>query len=83
MTTVINSTTYQDGKRITEQTVTYLKSDDIQALGRLQMNLAATLQQLEKMNGTEPQYERLVSSKAVYEQAIAAQQAIVDGYTEE
>ena len=83
MTTTINNNEYVDGKRVCNQTITYTKADDIQTLGRLQISLAATLSQLDKMTGAEPTHERFVANKTAYENAITAQQAIVDGYSTE
>ena len=83
MKTTITKTEYKGGKRTSHQTVEYTKADDLQTLGRLQINLGATLAQIEKMTGTEPTYERFIANKTAYENAIAAQQAIVDGYSTE
>lgn len=83
MKTTITSNQYKNGKRICEQTVEYTKADDLQMLGRLQINLAGTLTQSAKMTGTEPMYERYVRNVTNLENAIKAQQAIVDAYDKE
>lgn len=83
MKTTIISNQYKNGKRTCEQTVEYTKADDLQMLGRLQINLAGTLTQIAKTTGTEPMYERYVRNVTNLENAIKAQQAIVDAYDKE
>ena len=50
MTTEILSTEYVNGKRITNQKVTYSKCDDVNALGQLYTRLSEILCALENPN---------------------------------
>lgn len=77
MTTRIVNNTYQNGKRVSEQVVTYSKSDDLRALADAQHRLASLLQQLDDGNV----YRTLESDIATIEAEIAALQGYVNGYT--
>lgn len=81
--TEVESSTFKDGKRVCVQTVTYSRSDDLQTLGRLHMNLAMALNQLEKVQFSDAAYDRLLTNISNLEEQVAAQQLIVDGYKAE
>lgn len=86
MTTTTNSTRYENGNRIVEQTVTYATSDDIIQLAQYQNQLGYTVKRIEDLKlveateATAQELSRLAVERARFEQLVIEQQAIVDGY---
>ena len=81
MKVVVNSNRYESGKRVSEQTVTYDKSDDLYTLANLQRRYEAVCEQAavaEAENGEVPAH--LVDSMANIEAELKEMQALVDGY---
>lgn len=79
MTTEIKSSTYQDGKRIEVQKVTYEKSDDLYALASVQRRYENLCRQID--NATEgTDLESLQAEKAKLEAEIEEKESVVAGY---
>ena len=83
MITEVVSNSYADGKRISTQKVTYDKSDDLYTLANLQRRHEHTCELLANPPSgyTEKNIEHLEAEKASLEAEIAAQEAIINGYT--
>ena len=78
MVTEITSSTYEGGKRIEIQRVTYEKSDDLYALANAQRRYENLCTQLETAEGDYR--ERLQGEKERLEAEIAEKERIVAGY---
>lgn len=88
VTTVNNSSTYQNGDRVVVQTVTYKLSDDIIQLGQLQNQLGRIIKRIEELHAVESN-DSVVRELANFEiertrvtAEVAVQQAHVDGYAQ-
>jgi hypothetical protein len=86
MKTVNNSTRYENGARIVEQTATYTQSDDILQLAQYQSQLGGIVRRIEdlQVEGSSTvmtvDLSRLSTERSKFEQLIVEQQAIVNGY---
>lgn len=86
MQTQIESSAYQNGKRIVVQTVTYSLSDDLFQLGNLQNQMAHIVRRIEEVTTVEPNgdRERELARLQVEHDRLSAeltvQYAIVHGY---
>lgn len=79
MKTEVIENTYENGKRVSTQKVTYDKSDDLFTLANLQKQYESICRRIEESDGsTDTSY--LQSEKARLEEEISAQQNIVDNY---
>lgn len=78
--TEILSIDYSDGKRITQQLVTYNKSDDVLTLGKLQIQLADVLRRLEKADITKESTDDWGTARDSLTAKIETQQGYIDGY---
>ncbi len=81
MKTEIISNTYENGKRVETQRVTYDKSDDLYTLANLQRRYEGVCKQIENA-GEDENVETLLSEKTKLEAEIVAQETKVDGYDE-
>lgn len=80
MTTEIISDSYENGKRISTQRVTYDKSDDLFALANYQRQYENVCTQLSAAPvGSDITF--LQAEKTRLEGELVLQQAVVDGYT--
>lgn len=79
MTTEITSSTYENGKRVEVQRVTYEKSDDLYALAAAQRRYENLCKQIENAaEGTD--LESLQAEKAKLEAELEEKENIVAGY---
>lgn len=78
MVTEITSSTYENGKRIEIQRVTYDKSDDLYNLANTQRRYESLCAQLETAEGDYR--ERLQGEKEKLEAELAEKERIVAGY---
>lgn len=76
MTTEITSTTYENGKRVETQRITYEKSDDLYSLANVQRRYENICKQI-KENG---ETENLLAEKARVQAEVEAWEKIVAGY---
>ena len=90
MTTKINSVRYAENERITEQTVTYTKSDDMFYLARLQNQRAQYQRRIEQLSASDDnginaaeQISALKAEIALCEAEIAVYEEYLKGYGEE
>ena len=79
MTTEITSSTYENGKRIEVQRVTYEKSDDLYSLAAMQRRYENVCKQIEAAT-EETDLESLNAEKAKLEAEIEAKESVVAGY---
>lgn len=77
MLTEIISNTYENGKRVSVQRITYNKSEDFMKYGSLQQQYEKICSQLEAGTGNK---DFLVGEKERLHKALAEQKAILDGY---
>lgn len=86
MTIIQNSTRYEKGNRIVEQTAVYLESDDLIQLAQNQSQLGHTVRRIEELNtkdkdaGEVRELTRLLEEKTRLTEEVKKQQNIVDGY---
>ncbi len=81
MTTEITSSTYENGKRVEVQRVTYEKSDDLYSLAAAQRRYENLCKQID--NAAEgADLESLQAEKAKLEAEIEEKENIVAGYEE-
>lgn len=79
MTTETTSSTYENGKRVEVQRVTYEKSDDLYALANAQRRYENLCKQIDNAaEGTD--LESLQAEKAKLEAEIEERENIVSGY---
>lgn len=78
MKTEVVENTYENGKRISMQKVTYDKSDDLFTLANLQRQYEGICRKIEEGSITDSAY--LLAEKERLETEIQAQQAIIDQY---
>ena len=78
MKTEVIENTYENGKRISMQKVTYEKSDDLFTLANLQRQFESICRKIEEENTTD--YTYLLAEKERLESEIQAQQAMIDQY---
>ena len=82
MESIIKSTEYVNGTRVTVQNVTYTKSEDVRTLANLYSQLSMVLSRIETSDDVNV-LEALAKERKSVEAKIAEQEAIVAGYPEE
>lgn len=81
MKVIVNSNRYENGKRVSEQTVTYDKSDDLYTLANLQRRYEAVCEQAAIAAAENEEVPaHLVDSMASIKAELEEMQALVDGY---
>ena len=83
MKVVVNSNRYESGKRVSEQTVTYDKSDDLYTLANLQRRYESVCEQAAAAAEEGEVPPHILENIAAIEAELAEAQALVDGYKNE
>lgn len=79
-TTVITSTEYKNGQRVSEATITVDKSDDLYTLANYQRQYESILIQIAQAQAQGIDTTNLIKERDRIKEALDAQQIIVDGY---
>ena len=82
MKTEVIDSTYENGKRIVTQKVTYEKSDDLFVLANLQKQYENVCRRIEE-NSENSDISHWMSEKARLEDELSSQQEIIDNYEKE
>lgn len=82
MKTEITGNSYENGKRVEIQKVTYDKSDDLYTLANLQKQYENITQQIDSSSEQGKVSDYLIDEKEHLESEILRQQNIVNGYSD-